>query len=168
MPGYRYAMLPHPIANLTPDECCERAASIMRDPRDRGHGRSQEHSIADGSARVQRGLARDDARLAVDASSSSSTVLPTSAMAADDVVDDRSRRRRPDRRQRPRAHRAIEYYYEQGWTDGLPVVPPIAEKVDEFIDYVGRDRTEVVAVMAHLDRSARWSWRRSTRSWLAV
>jgi hypothetical protein len=50
------------------------------------------------------------------------------------------------------AYRAIEYYYEQGWTDGLPVVPPIAEKVDEFIDYVGRDRSEVVATMSHLDR----------------
>jgi hypothetical protein len=29
MPGYRYTMLPHPIANLTPDECRERAASII-------------------------------------------------------------------------------------------------------------------------------------------
>jgi len=31
MPGYRYTMLPHPIANLTPDECCERAESIIDD-----------------------------------------------------------------------------------------------------------------------------------------
>jgi hypothetical protein len=52
-----------------------------------------------------------------------------------------------------RAHRAIEYYYDQGWTDGLPVVPPIAEKVDEFVAYVGRDPQEVVAAMSHLDRS---------------
>jgi hypothetical protein len=50
------------------------------------------------------------------------------------------------------AYRAIEYYYEQGWTDGLPVVPPIAEKVQEFIDHAGRDAHEVVAEMAHLDR----------------
>lgn len=50
------------------------------------------------------------------------------------------------------AYRAIEYCYEQGWTDGLPVVPPVAEKVQEFIDYVGRDPQEVVAEMSHLDR----------------
>ena len=24
---------------------------------------------------------------------------------------------------------AIEFYYEKGWTDGLPVVPPTEEKV---------------------------------------
>jgi len=29
MPGYRYAMLPHPIANLTPDECKARAADLL-------------------------------------------------------------------------------------------------------------------------------------------
>jgi len=50
------------------------------------------------------------------------------------------------------AYRAIEYYFEQGWTDGLPVVPPIAEKVQEFIAYAGRDPQEVVAEMAHLNR----------------
>jgi hypothetical protein len=31
MAGYRYTMLPHPIANLTPDECCERAERIIDD-----------------------------------------------------------------------------------------------------------------------------------------
>ena len=30
------------------------------------------------------------------------------------------------------ARELIEYCYEQGWTDGLPVVPPIQEFVDEF------------------------------------
>ena len=50
------------------------------------------------------------------------------------------------------AYRAIEYYYDQGWTDGLPVVPPIAEKVQEFVEYAGRDPQEIVAEMAHLDR----------------
>jgi hypothetical protein len=51
------------------------------------------------------------------------------------------------------AHRAIEYYYEQGWTDGLPVMPPVREVVDEFIAYSGRDATEVVAAEPHLDRA---------------
>ena len=30
---------------------------------------------------------------------------------------------------------AIEVCYELGWTDGLPVVPPIVERVQQFIDY---------------------------------
>ncbi|SVE42698.1 uncharacterized protein METZ01_LOCUS495552, partial [marine metagenome] len=30
---------------------------------------------------------------------------------------------------------AIERCYELGWTDGLPVVPPTVERVQQFIDY---------------------------------
>jgi len=29
MPGYHYAMLPHPVANLTPDECKARACELL-------------------------------------------------------------------------------------------------------------------------------------------
>ncbi len=29
MPGYHYIMLPHPVANLTPDECKERACEVL-------------------------------------------------------------------------------------------------------------------------------------------
>ena len=29
MPGYHYIMLPHPIANLTPEECRTRACEIL-------------------------------------------------------------------------------------------------------------------------------------------
>ena len=29
MPGYHYIMLPHPVANLTPDECKTRACEIL-------------------------------------------------------------------------------------------------------------------------------------------
>ena len=29
MPAYHYVMLPHPIANLTPDECKRRAAEVL-------------------------------------------------------------------------------------------------------------------------------------------
>jgi hypothetical protein len=64
------------------------------------------------------------------------------ARSAEDLTEDNIRD----------AYRAIEYYYEQGWTDGLPVVPPIREKVQEFIDYVKRNPDEVVAEMSHLDR----------------
>jgi len=51
------------------------------------------------------------------------------------------------------ARRAIEYCYEQGWTDGLPVVPPIQPFVDEFLAYTDRDPAEVLVAQAHLDRT---------------
>jgi hypothetical protein len=51
------------------------------------------------------------------------------------------------------ARRAIEYCYEQGWTDGLPVVPPIQEFVDEFLATTDRDPDELLLTQPHLDRT---------------
>ena len=51
------------------------------------------------------------------------------------------------------AHAAIEYCYEQGWTDGLPVVPPLQELVDEFLGQTARHPGEVLMAVRHLDRS---------------
>src|SRR5438132_12078444 len=51
------------------------------------------------------------------------------------------------------ARELIEYCYAQGWTDGLPVVPPIREFVDEFLAHTDRDAEETLMVQAHLDRS---------------
>ena len=51
------------------------------------------------------------------------------------------------------AHRVLEYCYEQEWTDGLPVVPPLEEVVREFIKYSGRDPAEVIGRADHLDRN---------------
>ena len=48
--------------------------------------------------------------------------------------------------------RAIEHYYEQGFTDGLPVVPPTESHVAEFLAQVDRSPEEVVAAMPHLNR----------------
>ncbi len=31
----------------------------------------------------------------------------------------------------------VEWYFEQGWTDGLPVVPPTRARVDEFVAALG-------------------------------
>ena len=42
---------------------------------------------------------------------------------------------------------AVEFCYEQGWTDGLPVIPPTEEKVLAVLDYLGRDAVEVVGVI---------------------
>jgi hypothetical protein len=39
---------------------------------------------------------------------------------------------------------AIEYCYTQGWTDGLPVVPPTEARVAEFLAYLGRERDDVL------------------------
>jgi hypothetical protein len=51
------------------------------------------------------------------------------------------------------ARELIEYCYAQGWTDGLPVVPPIQEFVDEFLAQTDRDPDEVLMVQEHIDRS---------------
>ena len=40
---------------------------------------------------------------------------------------------------------ALELYYRQGGTDGLPVVPPTQEKVTRFLQAVGREPDEVIA-----------------------
>jgi hypothetical protein len=39
---------------------------------------------------------------------------------------------------------AIEFCYAQGWTDGLPVVPPTEERVAAFLAVLGRERDEVL------------------------
>ncbi len=48
------------------------------------------------------------------------------------------------------AWHVLEYCYQQGWTDGLPVVPPAESLVERFIEYVGRDPEEVVLSQEHL------------------
>lgn len=39
------------------------------------------------------------------------------------------------------------YFYEQGWTDGLPIVPPTEERVAAMIAGSGLEATDVVAVL---------------------
>ncbi|MBP8310202.1 MAG: hypothetical protein KAY46_23200 [Burkholderiaceae bacterium] len=40
---------------------------------------------------------------------------------------------------------AIDYCYEQGWTDGLPVIPPVIERVDATLAFEGRPPEAVIA-----------------------
>ena len=40
---------------------------------------------------------------------------------------------------------AIELYYAQGWTDGLPVVPPTRAKVHAMVERSGRAASEMIA-----------------------
>ena len=39
------------------------------------------------------------------------------------------------------------HYQERGWTDGLPIVPPTAALVSEFLAYTDRDPREIVGVL---------------------
>ncbi len=47
-----------------------------------------------------------------------------------------------------------EHFEEQGWTDGLPVIPPTLDRVEAFLQYTDRDPSEVLAVLAHEKREA--------------
>jgi len=49
---------------------------------------------------------------------------------------------------------AIEYCYEQGWTDGLPVVPPTPALVERFLAETDRDPDEVLASLSQFRRIA--------------
>jgi hypothetical protein len=40
---------------------------------------------------------------------------------------------------------AVDYCYEQGWTDGLPVVPPVIDRVEATLAYEGRPPEAVIA-----------------------
>jgi hypothetical protein len=42
---------------------------------------------------------------------------------------------------------AIEFCYRQGWTDGLPVVPPTEERVAAFLSLLGRERDVVLGAV---------------------
>ena len=49
--------------------------------------------------------------------------------------------------------RAMEYYYERGWTDGLPVVPVTESYLAEFLATTSRDPDEVLIPMPHLNKN---------------
>jgi hypothetical protein len=49
--------------------------------------------------------------------------------------------------------RAMEYYAERGWTDGLPVVPVTESYLTEFLATTSRDAGEVLMPMPHLNKN---------------
>lgn len=53
----------------------------------------------------------------------------------------------------PDALTAIEQYFDKGWTDGLPIVPPTEERVAEFLATVDRDPAEVLIEFPENNRS---------------
>jgi hypothetical protein len=50
------------------------------------------------------------------------------------------------------AQRAIEHCYQQGWSDGLPLVPATRPLVDRFLATTARDPAEVIGRMDQLGR----------------
>ena len=42
------------------------------------------------------------------------------------------------------ADEAVEFYFDQGWTDGLPVVPPTIERVGRALEHAGRSPSEII------------------------
>jgi len=48
---------------------------------------------------------------------------------------------------------AMEYYADQGWTDGLPVVPVTESYLAEFLARTDRDPADVLLAMPHLNRA---------------
>jgi hypothetical protein len=52
------------------------------------------------------------------------------------------------------ARQVTEYIYEQGWSDGLPLVAATEESVQEFLAATSRDEDEVVARLPQLGRAA--------------
>jgi len=47
---------------------------------------------------------------------------------------------------------AIEYFYQQGWTDGLPVVPPTPKRVSEFLEYAGKLPGDILGMIPARNR----------------
>ena len=50
------------------------------------------------------------------------------------------------------AQRAIEYCYEQDWSDGLPLVPASQPLVDQFLAQTSRDPGEVIGTLEQVGR----------------
>lgn len=50
------------------------------------------------------------------------------------------------------AAEAIEFCYRQGWTDGLPVVPPTPERVGEFLAYAGHEPGDILGTIPARNR----------------
>jgi hypothetical protein len=47
-----------------------------------------------------------------------------------------------------------ERFYESGWTDGLPVIPPTTQRIERFLSYTDRSADEVIGVCPPDNREA--------------
>lgn len=51
-------------------------------------------------------------------------------------------------------HAAVEYFFEHGWSDGLPIVPPTPQLVDAMVAAVPEDADAVIAAIPPADTAA--------------
>ncbi len=51
-----------------------------------------------------------------------------------------------------------EFFYRNNWTDGLPIVPPTMQKVEEFLKYTDRSPDEVIGIL-HPSQSEATIWK---------
>src|SRR5437867_2964368 len=49
-------------------------------------------------------------------------------------------------------YEAIELYHRNGWTDGLPIVPPTADRVAQFLEVARREPDDLCGVYAERNR----------------
>lgn len=54
--------------------------------------------------------------------------------------------------ERKNALEAIEYYYQKGWTDGLPIIPPTEERIYEMLSSVKMEPTTVIGSISERGR----------------
>jgi hypothetical protein len=47
-----------------------------------------------------------------------------------------------------------DYYYDNLWTDGLPIIPPVIKEIEKFLTYTSRKPEEVISVLMHENREA--------------
>src|SRR5579863_335615 len=47
-----------------------------------------------------------------------------------------------------------EYFYDREWSEGLPVVPPTVEKVEQFLKFTERPSDEVIGKLLPGNREA--------------
>jgi hypothetical protein len=124
-PGYRYVSVPHPLSNLSEAECDARAAEILPDVLSvLGLDRKEGSQLSSHSAPSSTQM------------SAHVTASPhVTKVAVDELV------------------RIVEHYYEQEWTDGLPVVPVSPEMVDAFLEVAGLGRDDPLLCVEHLERT---------------
>ena len=59
---------------------------------------------------------------------------------------------------------AIEFCFQQGWTDGLPVIPPTEERVRAMLEAAGLDPKQEIGFVTHravsitADRARYYHW----------
>ena len=41
-----------------------------------------------------------------------------------------------------------DWFYDRGWTDGLPIIPPTSERVEKILDWTDRDPQDELGPMS--------------------